>query len=341
MESFKQIRTVSSFIFVLTIGTMLSVHVLASELDQTKTVSIQTPTPCHIVEKIEQPKVYLISATEQCVQMIGLLQITISATYNKVQVYIDGKFWQEQEVETINLGDVSGLLDQSHEIENSLMLPPSRFKKEATEKAETLTQFFSSETYQGRLREETDRLKREVFNLPLEDFPQPEDAGSETGQREYLSQSERIYIFISSAMPIRTLRNYAADLDHLGDPNVSMVMRGFIGGMKHVKPTLDFVSRLIVKDPACRVKEEQCPAHRINLQIDPLLFRKYKIARVPALVYVPSLSSQDQQASEGLDEVPPHTTLYGDASLEYLIETLHRNNKRESLNQMLKSFTGD
>ncbi len=338
MGFLKQIKTVLSFMMIISLITA-TWPAPASEPGGMQTVSIRTRTPCQVVEKIEQSKVFLISATQRCVRVNGRLQVEINAAHKTVQIYVDGTFWQEQDVQTIKLDDVNALLEQSEEIENSLVLPQNHSGKEAKEKAEALTRFFSSEGYQKRLREETARLKREVLNLPLEGSSKPEASGS--GKGNFLSDSERIYLFISSAMPTRTLRNYAADLDRLGDRNISMVMRGFIGGMRHVKPTLGFVSTVIVRDPACRVKEQQCPANRINLQIDPLLFRKYKITRVPALVYVPSFFPQDQQASEGLNDTLPHYTLYGDASLEYLIETLYRDTQRESLKKILKSFTGD
>lgn len=42
--------------------------------------------------------------------------------------------------------------------------------------------------------------------------------------------------------------------------------------MKTVRPTTEFVSRVIVKEADCKVFQERCEAHKVNFMIDPLLF---------------------------------------------------------------------
>ncbi len=73
-------------------------------------------------------------------------------------------------------------------------------------------------------------------------------------------------------------------------------------------------------------------------EIDPLLFRRYQIAKVPAVVYATDVNVMDMQMSEGLEsntEVSNYYVLYGDASLEYVLDTIHKETKSESIEGLL------
>ena len=64
--------------------------------------------------------------------------------------------------------------------------------------------------------------------------------------KHYLLPDERIYIFMSSSVPLVTWNNYAKDIDKVRDPNIIMVMRGCIGGCKYIRPTLKFIQNIII-----------------------------------------------------------------------------------------------
>ena len=156
-----------------------------------------------------------------------------------------------------------------------------------------------------------------------------------------LSPSERIYIFVSSSMPQETLRTYVRDVSGLGDENIVFVMRGFVGGMRHIKPTIGFIAKALVKDKDCDLSRQKCDAYNVNFEIDPLLFRKYGVARVPAFIYVPQIEVEDRERSEGDPDnakAAGFHALYGDASLEYVLETLSRETKRASLEGVIDAL---
>lgn len=147
-----------------------------------------------------------------------------------------------------------------------------------------------------------------------------------------LKEDERIYIFISSSVPKETLRNYAGDLDSLGQPRMSIVMRGFVGGMTKVRPTLKFLREVLFKDENCY--SDKCEAYRAPVLIDPLLFRRYGIEAVPAIVYARGVKGVDSTVSEGVKEeveTKEHYILYGDAALEGALEVLNNEARVRSL----------
>lgn len=147
-----------------------------------------------------------------------------------------------------------------------------------------------------------------------------------------LKEDERIYIFVSSSVPKDALRNYARDLDALGQPRMSIVMRGFVGGMTKVRPTLEFLRGVLFKDENCYA--DKCEAYLAPVLIDPLLFRRYGIEDVPAVVYAKGVRVMDSTVSEGVKEgaeTGDYYVLYGDAALEGALELIDREAKSRSL----------
>lgn len=168
--------------------------------------------------------------------------------------------------------------------------------------------------YQKKVEEEQNRIARKMGI----EKPERQEGQKITGK---LGSTERIYIFVSSSMPLKALRRYAADLNRLADPNIVMVMRGFVGGMKHFKPTGDFIESVLKKDEDCEAVTGKCEMYHADIQIDPLLFRRFGITQVPAVVYVPEVQVS-KLGSEGIgDEVEGEAfyVVYGDASLGYVM----------------------
>ncbi|MBI1823814.1 MAG: hypothetical protein HYR80_06875, partial [Nitrospirae bacterium] len=173
--------------------------------------------------------------------------------------------------------------------------------------------------------------KKDVFNLP--DSRQTSFAGGKPSL-----SSERIYLFVSSSIPQRTLRNYVRTIADLDDPNIYIVLRGFIGGMKTVAPTQKFIGDLIKKNPDC---VGECPSYQVNTIIDPLLFRRYAITTVPSVVYVPFIQ-MDGAGSEGLVEnaaVSQFDTVHGDAPLDVLLEEINKKRQSGTLEGLISKLT--
>jgi len=298
---------------------LLGAALIAASLpkaEKQRTVFIDTPGACYGVEKVEGEKVVLRSAKENCNPLIRVQPVEIDPSIRTVRVYANGALWKEQKIP-----DLAPLIAQSAD------------EDKGKAAADNLARAFESEDVQKTLQAEKERLKSTLFKTPERFVGNSQDRQSASS---HLLPSERIYLFVSSSIPVSTLRNYAKDLDKLSDPGVTVVMRGFVGGMKHARPTMEFISGVIIKDPGCTKRSPRCDAYRVNVEIDPALFRKYQITRVPALVYVPHLP-----VSEGVQEENPagdYDAVYGDASLSYLLGVLHQKTKSGSIAGVLAAL---
>lgn len=58
-------------------------------------VYIPLPTPCHVIERVEENRIYLSSPDFPCVQVIKNVPVMLSSEYEKVFIYIDGKLYME------------------------------------------------------------------------------------------------------------------------------------------------------------------------------------------------------------------------------------------------------
>ena len=86
------------------------------------------------------------------------------------------------------------------------------------------------------------------------------------------------------------------------------------------------------------LQEGECELLPVALIVDPLLFRRYGIDRVPAVVYARGLKAEDSGLSEGDTRntaIANSHTVYGDANLEYIIEKLHRETGSKTLADLL------
>jgi len=243
-----------------------------------------------------------------------------------------------------DMEDISRFLENAGRLSRNIDIPENLHKTQGQKEAGKLLEYYQSEAFRRKYEAEIERLKRTVFKDTLDSY-YGDSNGAEEGSAKggTLPGNERIYLFVSSSVPIETLRNYARDLDRLGDPNVFMVMRGFVDGMKLVKPTMDFVRKVIVEDADCDINKTGCRAYRVNIKIDPILFRRYGITRVPAAVYAADVQITDLSLSEGMEEnanTGGHYTLHGDASLAYMLETLRRSSGRRSIDLLIEALKG-
>jgi type-F conjugative transfer system pilin assembly protein TrbC len=132
-----------------------------------------------------------------------------------------------------------------------------------------------------------------------------------------------------------TIRNYVSSIARLRDGNIMLVMRGFVDGMTKIGPTVRFSAEALKQNPLC--EGPQCAMNPVNLIVDPLLFRRYGISRVPAVVYARGVHPATAGASEGDagTGVASHYSIYGDASFEYMLEKISREAGSASLKGMV------
>lgn len=193
-----------------------------------------------------------------------------------------------------------------------------------TEDARRAEEIINSPEFKQKVESEKARLGQEVFHIPGQPAaPYYTDAAAEAEKKRHLAADERIYLFVSSSMPEATLRAYVQDIDQLHDPNIVIVLRGFIGGMREFGPSQTFINNLLKKDRTC--EGASCEAHEVAFEIDPNLYRRFKPVQVPAVVYARGVTSAGEGTSEGFDvqnsNIPknPWWIIYGDASLSYLL----------------------
>ncbi len=303
---------------------------------------VKVPTPCHRLERMEGNRIYLRSGPEGCPGIPSKIPVAVDPALTRLAVYIDGIFREEQEVGEFDMGGIGEYLESADRFSRKTKVPENIHAARGREQARKTLDHFQSEDFRKKCEAEIERLKTTVFRDTLAAY-YGDAKGDGKIKRGILPGNERIYLFVSSSIPVHTLKSYARDLDRLEDPNVFMVMRGFVGGMKHVKPTLDFVQKVITEDTNCDIHKTGCKAYRVNIKIDPLLFRRYGITRVPAAVYAPDVRITDPALSEGMEgnaKTDDHYALYGDASLDYILETFRNESGRRSIEPLRESLKG-
>lgn len=150
--------------------------------------------------------------------------------------------------------------------------------------------------------------------------------------------TDRLYIFVSQSMPLETLRTYAMDSEHI--PGAMLVMRGFVKDGQQMGPTIEFFSQVVRQDPRCTAKD--CPLRAVDINIDPILFKRYGITHVPAFVYEENVND-DGHCSDGVADMEKKhgvDVVYGAASLRYVLELLNKENKHPGVSVMLKTLPG-
>lgn len=141
------------------------------------------------------------------------------------------------------------------------------------------------------------------------------------------NNKDRVLIFISESVPIKTLRSYARDLEKVGGV---FVMRGMIGGLKYIKPQAMFAAEVLRVDQSCRTN---CRFRGTEILVDPIMFRKYGIEKVPAIVVQSGLNVFDYCHTTAKFNIEKNI-IYGDSSLKFALKSLIEFDKRESV----KSF---
>lgn len=174
---------------------------------------------------------------------------------------------------------------------------------EAKAAAEALLRVYQSEGFQRRVEEQRRNLAGAL--------PGREENAAEPEEAEKEGRSGAFYLFVSSSMPVETLRTYAADLARLKSPRIVMVLRGFVGGARKIRPTASFIADVLKADADCDPGGEQCAMVDVPFIVDPLLFRRAGIGQVPALGWL-----------RGEKEEP--LVVCGDARIGYLLEVLER-----------------
>ena len=135
-------------------------------------------------------------------------------------------------------------------------------------------------------------------------------------------------LFVSSSLPITTLRNYAGQLERA---HGVLAFRGMPGGLTKVGPMAKLSAEILRLDPGC--EGPACAMRNVQLIIDPILFRQHGVARVPALGMLPGDPTQPycEREEEGLASAKAAHLVYGDAALTGMFEAYARLGGKEEV----------
>ena len=141
-------------------------------------------------------------------------------------------------------------------------------------------------------------------------------------------------LFVSSSMPIETLRTYAAQLEKARGV---MAFRGMPGGMTKVAPMAKLTAEMLRLDPGC--EGPACVMRDIQVIVDPLVFRQHGVTRVPALAMIPGDPALPYCEREEESPRAVHV-VYGDAALSGLLEEIARLGGKEEVRDAQSRLEG-
>lgn len=132
-------------------------------------------------------------------------------------------------------------------------------------------------------------------------------------------------LFVSSSMPVTTLRTYAGQLERVGGV---LAFRGMPGGLTKVAPMAKLSAEILRHDPGC--EGPACAMRNVQLIVDPIIFRQHGIGRVPALAMIPGDPTAPYCERE--EESPRSRHIVsGDAALSGLLEEYARLGGKEEV----------
>lgn len=186
----------------------------------------------------------------------------------------------------------------------------------------TLMEKFKSPEYKAQQKSYQTSLKKQ---LGLNQWQA--EQGEEKQEMPY---SDKPVLFVSSSVPMRTLRAFARDMEKVGGV---MVLRGGVGGLKQIRPTMQFIASILNVDEDC--EGASCEKRKVAFLIDPLLFDAYNISQVPALTY------QDKTElisyCDGLELLPKtNAVVYGDATIGFMLKRIRSLTGDEGLTPLIE-----
>lgn len=162
-------------------------------------------------------------------------------------------------------------------------------------------------------------------NTALEQLKDKGTVSSEISSNQFLENNEKLFIVISSSIPKHILKNYFEMLQNV-NTDVTFVLRGTIGGVKKIKPTLDWMQEVLTKKDNTR--------YEYNVVIEPRIVNKYKIERLPAVLYVKNYNPS--YTEESTDE--KHYIYYGTVDIDYALGKINGDVKSLGIGNILSKI---
>ena len=216
----------------------------------------------------------------------------------------------------------------------------------ARDAAAEAVKIFETEEYKSEFKKHKDWVRKRSLEMAgMEDIygddaPKKEDPVTIANA---LGPQEQLYVFISSSIPVQTLRNYAFDIERVHEDNIRMIMRGFVGSMTYFGPTKDFTLSVLLKDPSClesNDRRKECAGRDVEIDIDPETARAFGIEMVPAVVYYQGSFDESTLGKSKNPDPDRFWVVYGDATLLEAVEVIQREVKRPSLAKLVRKLEG-
>ncbi len=322
---------------ILALGLIFLFLVLRdTKAEDVKKWIVMPPAPCYKLDKIDNNNVYFIRDKFCKNPHILPLEVNVNSNVKVLNIYVDGKIWKKQLSSDLSKEDIYNLIEKS-EKESKTVDITNKYKDTAYQEAQNAYQLTQTENFQNQVRNYSAQIQdiisekvqvfSEYFN-PYKDFTHVKGV--------QLSPDERIYIFISSSIPDVTIRNYFKASTRFVN-NVYFVMIGGIQGLKWIQPTVNWIYERIKVDPLC--EETDCRVLPVRVIIDPFLFKKYKIQRVPTVVYVRGLPDPDSvSGSESQFTNSMAVKSSGDVSINYHIKRMVERTGDNRLKQIVDAL---
>jgi phosphoribosylanthranilate isomerase len=304
-------------------------------------VDIEKPDSCYEVRKIEGNKVYL-ERRIGCVapQVIVSEKIKLNAWHDVLKIYVDGRIWKEISLKEVSPEAVLKAIEEAEKKAQSLGNFNNAYEKEVKEIVEKTYNMTQTQEFQKKVEQYKENLASMIMQkegLSLKDVYK--DYVEKKKKKEkvlMLDSDERLYIFVSSSVARETIRNYVTFVASHIDGNVVFVLRGGVGGLKRLGPTIAWIYDVIKKDKFC--EGLSCEVYGVEFVIDPFLFRRYKVEKVPAVVYVKGKTLTEFEGSEGLEnkwETKVWAKTYGDVGLAYHLRIIGEELKIEKIKKII------
>lgn len=162
-------------------------------------------------------------------------------------------------------------------------------------------------------------------NVVLEELKNKGTVSSEISSNHFLEHNEKLFIIISSSIPKHILKNYFEMLQNVNS-DVTFILRGTIGGVKKIKPTLDWIQEILIKNNSTK--------YEYNVLIEPRIVNKYKIEKLPAVLYIKDYNPSYTEESTNEE----YYIYYGAVDINYALKKINDNAKSLGIKKLLLSL---
>jgi type-F conjugative transfer system pilin assembly protein TrbC len=218
-------------------------------------------------------------------------------------------------------GPVPDVIEKARRQAGKMTLPVNKHTEAGQLEAEWSARIFQSPKFQEKLLCEQRRLEQEMFA----DVVSGNKSSGHERKADNSPATIKIYLFLSSSVPEETFRAYIATIARIEEAEIVPVLRGLAKGMDF-QASAGYFNRILLEDLDCRdTRETKCRRYQVPVKIDPFLFDRYGITRVPTLVYVGDKDT---------------FLIQGDAGLVFLLERINREAHSHELIDLIDKLRG-